>query len=173
MYTKNNFFSFMPKIWKPFLRLPLEIFVSQWFSIKYLFSEGGDFLRMITIALLFMFTLIIHLFIFIISYLDFPVKPFWDSQWLYTTLRSLETASPDTHVTNSFCSIEIQSKFLKVLRIKTGSPCSEAKHNVVSDSVSLTSAFCCSIVTGAEACYFTISSTLTQHLNNNKGKIPE
>ena len=46
----------MKKSIKAFPRLPLEKFGWQWFSIKHnIFSEGGDFLRIIAIALFFFF----------------------------------------------------------------------------------------------------------------------
>ena len=51
MYTKYNFFLVHEKVLNSFPRLHFEIFAWQWFSIKYIFSERGDFLRIIAIAL--------------------------------------------------------------------------------------------------------------------------
>ena len=58
-----QFYLIPEKSIKAFPRLPLEIlFVWQWFSIKYyIFSEGGDFLRIIAIAL-FHFTFLFNQF---------------------------------------------------------------------------------------------------------------
>ena len=55
MYTKYNFFLILEKVLNSFPRLHLEIFAWQWFSIKYIFSERRDFLRIIAIALLLLF----------------------------------------------------------------------------------------------------------------------
>ena len=54
MYIRYNFISFIKKV----TGIPLEIFV-WWFSMKYIFSEGGDFLRIISTAL-FSFSLFDH-----------------------------------------------------------------------------------------------------------------
>ena len=75
MYTKYNFFLIQEKVLNSFPRLHLEIFAWQWFSIKYnIFSEGGDFLRIIAIAL-YNISYIFNLYV-IQGFLSFFLKSF-------------------------------------------------------------------------------------------------
>ena len=87
MYTKYNFFLIQEKVLNSFPRLPLELFVWQWFSIKYIFSERGDFLRIIAIALLHIASSLNDSMMSMMLYIGLWL--FWDSNPGQSSLPSL------------------------------------------------------------------------------------